>query len=93
MCTAPGRRVTNYIQLKYLYNNMTFRSNVVSGFPEIVRDSWVLYISMFVLGGCGLRMNTLSKVASDLLGNSVAGRHHRGDDVFHGGSDLQVFPG
>ena len=52
---------------------MTFRSNVVSWFPRNrSRDSWVLYISMFVLGGCGLAYEyTLSKVASDLLGNSV----------------------
>ncbi|MEJ2055490.1 MAG: hypothetical protein P8X42_16365, partial [Calditrichaceae bacterium] len=35
-------------------------------------ESVVLYVSMFILGGCGLAYEyTLSKVASDLLGNSV----------------------
>jgi len=35
-------------------------------------ESAVLYLSMFILGGCGLAYEyTLSKVASDLLGNSV----------------------
>ncbi|MCB9932237.1 MAG: polyamine aminopropyltransferase [Planctomycetes bacterium] len=36
------------------------------------RDSLVLYASMFVMGGCGLAYEyTLSKLASDLLGNST----------------------
>ena len=36
------------------------------------RASSVLYLSMFVMGGCGLAYQyTLSKLASDLLGNSV----------------------
>jgi spermidine synthase len=36
------------------------------------RDSLVLYASMFVMGGCGLAYEyTISKVASDLLGNSA----------------------
>lgn len=35
-------------------------------------ESLVLYISMFVMGGCGLAYEyTLSKLSSDLLGNSV----------------------
>ena len=35
-------------------------------------DTAVLYLSMFVMGGCGLAYEyTLSKMASDLLGNSV----------------------
>lgn len=35
-------------------------------------ESLVLYVSMFVMGGCGLAYEyTLSKIASDLLGNSV----------------------
>ncbi|MBN1961165.1 MAG: polyamine aminopropyltransferase [Deltaproteobacteria bacterium] len=35
-------------------------------------ESMVLYISMFVMGGCGLAYEyTLSKLCSDLLGNSV----------------------
>jgi spermidine synthase len=35
-------------------------------------DSLVLYLSMFVMGGCGLAYQyTLSKLASDILGNSV----------------------
>ena len=37
-----------------------------------MRASSVLYLSMFVMGGCGLAYQyTLSKLASDLLGNSV----------------------
>ncbi len=36
------------------------------------RDSWVLYLAMFVMGACGLAYEyTLSKVAGDILGNSV----------------------
>ncbi len=35
-------------------------------------DTAVLYFSMFVMGGCGLAYEyTLSKMASDLLGNST----------------------
>ena len=35
-------------------------------------ESLVLYLSMFVMGGCGLAYEyTLSKLSSDLLGNSV----------------------
>ena len=35
-------------------------------------DTAVLYLSMFVMGGCGLAYEyTLSKIASDLLGNSA----------------------
>ena len=35
-------------------------------------DTAVLYLSMFVMGGCGLAYEyTLSKMASDLLGNSA----------------------
>jgi spermidine synthase len=35
-------------------------------------DTTVLYLSMFVIGGCGLAYEyTLSKMASDLLGNSA----------------------
>lgn len=36
------------------------------------RESFVLYTGMFVMGACGLAYEyTLSKIASDLLGNSV----------------------
>lgn len=36
------------------------------------KESWVLYISMFIMGACGLAYEyTLSKVASDILGNST----------------------
>lgn len=36
------------------------------------KESWVLYISMFIMGACGLAYEyTLSKVAGDILGNSV----------------------
>jgi spermidine synthase len=36
------------------------------------KESWVLYISMFVLGACGLAYEyTLSKIAGDILGDSV----------------------
>lgn len=36
------------------------------------RESLVLYLAMFIMGACGLAYEyTLSKVASDLLGNSV----------------------
>lgn len=36
------------------------------------RDRWALGMLMFLLGGCGLAYEyTLSKIASDLLGNSV----------------------
>ena len=35
-------------------------------------ESWVLYISMFIMGACGLAYEyTLSKIAGDILGNSV----------------------
>ena len=35
-------------------------------------ESLVLYLSMFIMGGCGLAYEyTLSKLSSDLLGNSV----------------------
>ena len=35
-------------------------------------DTAILYLSMFVMGGCGLAYEyTLSKIASDLLGNSA----------------------
>jgi len=46
-------------------------------FPFIIlrlrnKESWVLYIAMFVMGACGLAYEyTLSKVAGDILGNSV----------------------
>jgi spermidine synthase len=46
-------------------------------FPVILtklkhKESWVLYISMFIMGACGLAYEyTLSKVAGDILGNSV----------------------
>lgn len=46
-------------------------------FPFIIlnlrnKESWVLYISMFVMGACGLAYEyTLSKIAGDILGNSV----------------------
>jgi len=46
-------------------------------FPFILKslknkESWVLYIAMFVMGACGLAYEyTLSKVAGDILGNSV----------------------
>ena len=37
-----------------------------------VKKSWVLGIAIFVMGGCGLAYEyTFSKIASDLLGNSV----------------------
>lgn len=39
---------------------------------SIRRDRWALGLLMFLLGGCGLAYEyTLSKIASDLLGNSV----------------------
>jgi spermidine synthase len=41
-------------------------------FQKTSKESAVLYISMFVMGACGLAYEyTLSKVASDILGNSV----------------------
>lgn len=48
-----------------------------SQFPFILiklknKESWVLYVAMFVMGACGLAYEyTLSKVAGDILGNSV----------------------
>jgi spermidine synthase len=48
-----------------------------SQFPVILtklkhKESWVLYISMFIMGACGLAYEyTLSKVAGDILGDSV----------------------
>ena len=36
------------------------------------RERWALGVLMFLLGGCGLAYEyTLSKIASDLLGNSI----------------------
>ncbi len=41
-------------------------------FKKTSKESAVLYVSMFILGACGLAYEyTLSKVASDILGNSV----------------------
>ena len=41
-------------------------------FRKTSKASLVLYVSMFVMGACGLAYEyTLSKVASDILGNSV----------------------
>ena len=41
-------------------------------FRKTTRESFVLYFAMFVMGACGLAYEyTLSKVASDILGNSV----------------------
>ena len=41
-------------------------------FKNRSKESLVLYFSMFVMGACGLAYEyTLSKIASDLLGNSV----------------------
>ncbi len=41
-------------------------------FRKTSKASLVLYISMFIMGACGLAYEyTLSKVASDILGNSV----------------------
>ncbi len=41
-------------------------------FRKTSNASLVLYVSMFVMGACGLAYEyTLSKVASDILGNSV----------------------
>ncbi|MCB0283722.1 MAG: polyamine aminopropyltransferase [Calditrichaeota bacterium] len=48
-----------------------------SQFPFILKhlrnkESWVLYLSMFIMGACGLAYEyTLSKVSSDILGNST----------------------
>lgn len=40
--------------------------------PTAPRNRWALGLLMFLLGGCGLAYEyTLSKIASDLLGNSV----------------------
>ena len=40
--------------------------------PPPASDRWALGLLMFLLGGCGLAYEyTLSKIASDLLGNSV----------------------
>ena len=40
--------------------------------PSARHDRWALGLLMFLLGGCGLAYEyTLSKIASDLLGNSV----------------------
>ncbi len=36
------------------------------------RETWILYVSMFTMGSCGIAYEyTLSKIASDLLGNSA----------------------
>ena len=44
----------------------------LSLFRKSSKESWVLYFAMFVMGACGLAYEyTLSKVASDILGNSV----------------------
>ena len=41
-------------------------------FRRTTKESLVLYFSMFILGACGLAYEyTLSKVASDILGNSI----------------------
>jgi spermidine synthase len=41
-------------------------------FKKRSKESLVLYIAMFVMGACGLAYEyTLSKVASDILGNSI----------------------
>ncbi len=41
-------------------------------FKKNSKESAVLYLSMFIMGACGLAYEyTLSKVASDILGNSV----------------------
>jgi len=41
-------------------------------FRRSSKESFVLYLSMFIMGACGLAYEyTLSKVASDILGNSV----------------------
>jgi len=38
---------------------------------KVKENSWVLYLSMFVMGGCGLAYEyTFSKLSTDLLGNS-----------------------
>lgn len=48
-----------------------------SQFPFVLKslthkESWVLYVAMFVMGACGLAYEyTLSKVAGDILGNSI----------------------
>ena len=48
---------------------MTSRTDAM---PPTRRDRWALGLLMFLLGGCGLAYEyTLSKIASDLLGNSV----------------------
>jgi spermidine synthase len=49
------------------------QKNASTSASGIVRsDTTVLYFSMFVMGGCGLAYEyTLSKMASDLLGNSA----------------------
>jgi len=53
------------------------QSSLKSQFPFSLfkirsKESAILYLSMFIMGGCGLAYEyTLSKVASDLLGNSV----------------------
>jgi spermidine synthase len=44
----------------------------LSLFRKSTKESWVLYFAMFIMGACGLAYEyTLSKVASDILGNSV----------------------
>ena len=52
---------------------MEAQKNTSTPASGIVRsDTTVLYLSMFVMGGCGLAYEyTLSKMASDLLGNSA----------------------
>ncbi|GAA5116526.1 polyamine aminopropyltransferase [Luteolibacter yonseiensis] len=48
---------------------MTSRTDALTPTP---RSRWALGLLMFLLGGCGLAYEyTLSKIASDLLGNSV----------------------
>lgn len=45
-------------------------ANIITG--KTSKESAVLYFAMFVMGACGLAYEyTLSKVASDILGNSV----------------------
>jgi spermidine synthase len=58
--------------IKFIMNNL-----LASQFPFSInkiknKESGVLYLAMFVMGACGLAYEyTLSKIASDLLGNSV----------------------
>lgn len=51
---------------------MTRHSTAENGSLWPSPESLVLYVSMFIMGGCGLAYEyTLSKLSSDLLGNSV----------------------